>query len=180
MAEPASSRLARAGAAAEARAEARAPGSVVEQRPLAEAWIQSTLATADGAPAAGERWELEDSAGRKKSGVLDRGGLARVEGVRAGACKVRFPGHDTAAPDADGDVGAASSAALYLPGEPASCASGGRHAFRLGDWALTAVEAAKDDDDDEDEADASESEEANDDWELVAYEDVVDEDETEE
>lgn len=55
-----------------------------------QAWIELEARDADGAPLAGEPYELRLGDGTVRTGVLDEQGLARVEGVPSGDSAVRF------------------------------------------------------------------------------------------
>jgi hypothetical protein len=54
-------------------------------------WIEVRLVGEDGSPIAGERWRVTLPDGSRREGVTDRDGLARLEGIPSGSCKVTFP-----------------------------------------------------------------------------------------
>lgn len=59
--------------------------------PATTHWIEIDLVDDDGKPVSGEAYELTLSDKRLYKGTLDRNGHARLEGLPAGTCKVRFP-----------------------------------------------------------------------------------------
>ena len=62
-------------------------------------FIEIELKDDDGEPVPGEAYEIELPDGSIASGTLDSKGYARVDGIKPGDCKVRFPGYDTSAWD---------------------------------------------------------------------------------
>ncbi len=64
----------------------------------AESWIEIEMVDMDDQPVPGEAYEITLPDGETvASGTLDEKGLARVEGIEAGTCKVSFPDLDQAA-----------------------------------------------------------------------------------
>ncbi|MET0395875.1 MAG: carboxypeptidase-like regulatory domain-containing protein [Longimicrobiaceae bacterium] len=57
-------------------------------------WIEIELLGEDDAPIAGERYVVALPDGSTREGVTDADGLARLEGIRSGTCRVSFPGLD--------------------------------------------------------------------------------------
>ncbi len=57
-------------------------------------WIEIELVDEAGQPVAGEPFRVELPDGRVARGSLDELGLARVEGIPSGACRVTFPRRD--------------------------------------------------------------------------------------
>jgi hypothetical protein len=53
-------------------------------------WIEIELQKEDGSPAANERYWMEFPDGSIREGVLDSNGVARIEGVNPGECKISF------------------------------------------------------------------------------------------
>lgn len=60
-------------------------------------WIEIELIGEDDGPIANERYRLLAPDGNLYEGALDANGLARVEGILAGKCKVCFPYLDSEA-----------------------------------------------------------------------------------
>jgi hypothetical protein len=48
----------------------------------------------DGKPVAGEAYQIELPDGSTREGTLDSQGLARVDGIDPGNCKISFPNID--------------------------------------------------------------------------------------
>jgi len=57
-------------------------------------WIEIELVDEDGAPVPGEKYEITLPDGSVKTGTLDAVGIARVERIDPGSCKVTFPNLD--------------------------------------------------------------------------------------
>jgi type VI secretion system secreted protein VgrG len=55
-----------------------------------DSWIEFTLVDQNG-PLRGERYVLTDPNGKKITGKVDKEGIARIEKITAGRCKVEFP-----------------------------------------------------------------------------------------
>jgi len=53
-------------------------------------WVEFKLVDQNG-PIAGERYVLTDPAGKKHAGTVDREGVARIDQIPLGNCKVEFP-----------------------------------------------------------------------------------------
>src|SRR5690606_27770524 len=70
-----------------------APPGPAESAP---AWLELAALDAAGAPLAGERYVLALPDGSRRAGSLDERGEARLEGLPAGACRVRFPDREPA------------------------------------------------------------------------------------
>lgn len=62
--------------------------------PAPDDWIEIELLGEDDAPIAGERYVVALPDGSTREGVTDADGLARLEGIRSGTCRVSFPGLD--------------------------------------------------------------------------------------
>lgn len=54
-------------------------------------WIELLLTNSDGKPMPGEQYDVELPDGKKITGHLDDSGRAKIDGIRAGNCKVWFP-----------------------------------------------------------------------------------------
>ncbi len=83
--------------AAQTAAESAAPTSAdtpAADEPATLDWIEIELLGEDDAPIAGERYVVALPDGSTREGVTDRDGLARLEGIRSGTCRVSFPGLD--------------------------------------------------------------------------------------
>jgi len=74
--------------------EAVQQGNEEKKEPEPPDWIEIEMVTAEGEPAAGERYKIELPDGSVAEGTLDQKGYARVEGVKPGNCKVSFPNLD--------------------------------------------------------------------------------------
>jgi hypothetical protein len=57
-------------------------------------WIEIELVDEEGEPVPSEKYLIELPDGRKKEGMLDSEGHARVDGIDPGTCKVTFPNRD--------------------------------------------------------------------------------------
>lgn len=57
-------------------------------------WVEIELIDQDDEPVPGERYRIELPDGSVDSGSLDANGIARVEGIDPGTCKVSFPDLD--------------------------------------------------------------------------------------
>jgi type VI secretion system secreted protein VgrG len=57
-------------------------------------WIEIELVDEDDQPVPGEKYEINLPDGSVASGTLDEKGLARVEGIDPGTCRVTFPDLD--------------------------------------------------------------------------------------
>ena len=70
--------------------------SVAEEAhdPTKKSWIEIELVDDNNKPVAQERYVIELPDGRKVEGFLDGDGLARVDGIDPGNCKVTFPDLD--------------------------------------------------------------------------------------
>ena len=67
----------------------------VQQKDLT--WIEIELLDPSGEPVPGEPYVIELPDGTVSSGILDSRGMARVDGIDPGTCKVSFPRrHDKA------------------------------------------------------------------------------------
>lgn len=70
---------------------ARPAGTGRAASPAATGWVEVELADDEGRPVAGQAYELRLPDGSLRQGCLDGAGRARVDGVPAGTCQVRFP-----------------------------------------------------------------------------------------
>lgn len=68
------------------RAEAREPGEDRET-----SWIEIEMLDEADRPVPGVKYEIELPDGSVASGVLDGDGLARIDGIEPGNCRVTFP-----------------------------------------------------------------------------------------
>jgi type VI secretion system secreted protein VgrG len=59
-----------------------------------KSWIKAKLVDKDGAPVAGEPYEVTLPDGRVASGTTDSQGMADVQGFDPGQCKITFPNLD--------------------------------------------------------------------------------------
>lgn len=147
----------------------RPVGSGVLPCGLATHWVEFEL-LADGAPAAGVRYELR-LPGRVAQGTLNSRGKVRVEGItQAGTCTITFPELDADAEeggseseseetptDTANDAGSEGESTesesesesaeprgtLYVPGEsPAPVPLDASHCYRLATWDLVALSMA--------------------------------------
>jgi uncharacterized protein involved in type VI secretion and phage assembly len=57
-------------------------------------WVEIKLVDGDGKPVAGEPYRIELPDGEVRNGTLNSQGLARIEGIDPGACKITFPKRD--------------------------------------------------------------------------------------
>jgi hypothetical protein len=76
-------------------------GNVEEAQPVAPAaiekrtsWIEIELVDEEGRPVARERYRVELPGGSIREGRLDVNGLARIDGIEPGTCKISFPDLD--------------------------------------------------------------------------------------
>ena len=60
-------------------------------------WIEIALVDEKGNPVAGQPYQIRLPNGKVVTGNLDSRGLARVEGIDPGTCKVSFPDLDESA-----------------------------------------------------------------------------------
>ncbi len=83
----------------EAPAAATSAESAAEEVAKEEttSWIEIEMVDMDDAPVPGEAYEITLADETVASGTLDEKGLARVEGIEAGTCKISFPDLDQAA-----------------------------------------------------------------------------------
>jgi hypothetical protein len=56
-----------------------------------KSWIEIELLDEEGNPAPGKKYAIELPDGSLAKGTLDSNGVARIEGVKSGNCKVNFP-----------------------------------------------------------------------------------------
>jgi hypothetical protein len=70
------------------------PGKNGQDREKKTAWIEIELVGEDGEPIAGEAYRITLADGTVASGSLDEKGLARLEGIEPGTCKITFPNLD--------------------------------------------------------------------------------------
>ena len=56
-----------------------------------KSWIEIHLEDEDGNPIYGEEYKVIEPGGREVTGALDAKGLARIDGIDPGQCKVTFP-----------------------------------------------------------------------------------------
>ncbi|PYS40769.1 MAG: hypothetical protein DMG14_09475 [Acidobacteria bacterium] len=57
-------------------------------------WVEIELVDGEGKPIPSEKYLLELPDGKKREGMLDSEGRARVDGIDPGTCKVSFPNRD--------------------------------------------------------------------------------------
>jgi hypothetical protein len=70
-------------------------GAPVQPCPLAIHWLEVELVGENDKPVPSERFRVRDASGAiVAEGALDGQGVARVEGLRAGAYEVQFPNLD--------------------------------------------------------------------------------------
>jgi len=65
-----------------------------EEVPPEKKWIEIELVDEAGLPVAGEKYEVELPDGKIATGTTGPKGIARVNGVKPGSCKIRFPNLD--------------------------------------------------------------------------------------
>ncbi len=70
------------------------PPQTAEEKAQKPSWIEIELVDEDGAPVPGERYRIELPDGSVAQGTLDAKGVARVEGIEPGNCKITFPNLD--------------------------------------------------------------------------------------
>jgi hypothetical protein len=73
-------------------AEQPAPQQQQDQEP--KTWIEIVLKDSRGNPVPNEEYILELPDGTKRRGRLDADGIARVDGIKPGSCRVSFPNVD--------------------------------------------------------------------------------------
>lgn len=83
----------RPAAASASAAQAPADEPAVDEPPALD-WIEIQLVGEDDAPLPGERWTVALPDGSTRSGVTGEDGVARLEGIPAGTCRVSFPDLD--------------------------------------------------------------------------------------
>ncbi len=70
-------------------------GDPVEGCPMQKkGWIEIEMVDDSERPVPGERYQVELPDGFIREGTLDDNGLARLEGIEEGSCKVSFPNVD--------------------------------------------------------------------------------------
>jgi hypothetical protein len=57
-------------------------------------WVEVAMVDQEGNPASGQDYEIQLPDGSIVTGSLDARGVARVEGIDPGNCKIRFPSLD--------------------------------------------------------------------------------------
>ncbi len=62
--------------------------------PEKKSWVEIALADEQGKPVPGEPYRITTPDGTEVEGKLDSDGLARVEGIDPGNCKITFPNMD--------------------------------------------------------------------------------------
>lgn len=72
-------------------AVAPAPAPEEEAAPPPLDWVEIQLVGEDDAPIPGERYVVELPDGSRREGTLDGEGVARIEEIPAGTCRVSFP-----------------------------------------------------------------------------------------
>lgn len=82
------------GGAAPVRAQAPAPPPRAAPRVKERHWIEIEMVGADGVGLAGLQYVIETADKDRHTGVTDRNGLARLDDVVVGTCKISFPGLD--------------------------------------------------------------------------------------
>jgi len=73
---------------------AKKPGDEEEAK-LKSSWIEIELIGEDDSPVIGESYRVILADGTAVEGTLDEKGLARIEGIEPGTCKVTFPRLDS-------------------------------------------------------------------------------------
>lgn len=68
-----------------------------EPTPTRTSWIEIQLVDEAGQPVTGERYEIQTSDGKQRTGVTDANGKARIENIAPGECQISFPRLDTEA-----------------------------------------------------------------------------------
>lgn len=93
--------LAQSGAAIEEDFSTLPAGSTQEPctRPT---WVEIRLVDPEGRPVPGAKYRIELPDGEVLEGTLDEDGLAGVDGIDPGDCKVTFPEHGTHEVEAEG------------------------------------------------------------------------------
>ncbi len=64
---------------------------LAEGDPKKKSWVEVSLVNEDGKPVPYERYRVVAPDGTAREGFLDSEGLARVEGIDPGTCKISFP-----------------------------------------------------------------------------------------
>jgi hypothetical protein len=83
--------------AAQTAADSAAPppaATPAADEPAALDWIEIQLVGEDDAPLPGERWVVALPDGSTRAGVTGEDGVARLEGIPSGSCRVSFPDLD--------------------------------------------------------------------------------------
>jgi len=73
---------------------AKKPANAEEEK-LKSSWIEIELIGEDDSPVVGESYRVILADGTAVEGSLDEKGLARIEGIEPGTCKVTFPRLDS-------------------------------------------------------------------------------------
>ncbi len=81
-------------AAASSSAAALTPMAPAALKKDVKTWIEIKLVDAHGQPVPGEPYRIELPNGEVRTGSLDSKGLARIDGIDPGTCKVSFPERD--------------------------------------------------------------------------------------
>jgi hypothetical protein len=95
VADDAAAKLQSSAAAAEAAPGGAAdPASPCQTCSAETAWIEIELVGVDGKGIADEKYLVALPDGTERTGKTDALGLARLEGIPAGTCHIKFPGLD--------------------------------------------------------------------------------------
>ena len=88
-------RQTKAGKYGSEKVEPYKPPLTEEEREKKKSWIEIELVGEDEQPISGERYRVTLPDGKTASeGTLDENGLARVDGIEPGDCKITFPNLD--------------------------------------------------------------------------------------
>jgi type VI secretion system secreted protein VgrG len=80
------------------RASGSAPRKPYKRDPKKKSWIEIQLLDEEGTPVASEKYRVTLPDGETMAeGTLDEKGLARIDGIDPGTCKITFPELDKAA-----------------------------------------------------------------------------------
>jgi hypothetical protein len=90
-------RAAKSGKYGSVKTQPHKPPQTQEEAEQKKSWIEIEMVGEDGEPLPGVRYEITLPDDTVASGSLDEQGLARIEGIEPGTCRISFPDLDEAA-----------------------------------------------------------------------------------